>query len=394
MHPSSALELPLAYSAATVSGARSDLSVVNAGDLNRLMADGSDFQTNVLNKATGFVMPQAIRAGCRAGVFDLLWQGPSTPQEILAGCPRLHPDALRPLLGVLVAEGFLEHSGNRFQLTEEGACLAEESPESLKYLTLFYSEVMYRLFAESDVSITTGESAFPAAFGKPVWKLLAEDPEMAKLFNRAMAERTRMRAPDIVGLESWRHVTRVADIGGGTGTLLVTMLKTHPHLRGTLFDRPAVVEEAPGEFAGIDSRRWSLHGGDFFKASDLPTGCDAHIASLVIHDYSDERAGAIIENIARATVPGNRLFIAESLLAQESESRFVDRRSDFMMLVGPGGKERTLDEVKLLLSERNFTFVDAVIGVHTDVIEAVRSESITIAPRRVETREPALESLT
>ena len=70
----------------------------------------------------------------------------------------------------------------------------------------------------------------------------------------------------------------VADIGGGNGTTLFAVLGRHPHLRGTLFDLPGVIERAVAtvDKAGLSDR---LHrvAGDFFQTA--PTGADAYDSS-------------------------------------------------------------------------------------------------------------------
>jgi hypothetical protein len=347
----------------------------------------SDPTARILNQISGFVVSQSIAAACQAGVFDVLLKGSLTTSELTRQC-RLHPNGAERLVRLLVGEQLLERSGDLLSITDDGALLAENTPGSLKYLALMYAGLMYPAFGRAAHSFATGESAIPPAFaGKNVWQVLQGDPELGRLFNRAMADRSRARASTVASSDVWQHVTHVADIGGGTGTLLATILRSHPHMQGVLFDRPNVVASAGEAFKGIADDRWRTAGGDFFEA--VPSGSDAYVLSLILHDWDDDRCGQLLRSIARATVPGNRLLIAEKVLPEDGQPHFVDR-SNVIMLLGPGGMERTTDEYTTLLGRNGFEIVRTVAGVHTDLLEAIRvRETITPSASALPVADPA-----
>ena len=69
----------------------------------------------------------------------------------------------------------------------------------------------------------------------------------------------------------WTTVRHVADIGGGTGTLIAEVLRRNPRLRGTLADLPETAARARQYLAGLGlDGRCEVVGQSFFDP--LPPG--------------------------------------------------------------------------------------------------------------------------
>ena len=90
---------------------------------------------------------------------------------------------------------------------------------------------------------------------------------------------------------------------------------------------------------------------DFFKA--VPSGGDAYIMKHIIHDWDDERAIAILNNIRRAMNPGGREILLESVLLPANQPD-LGKVIDIEMLLMPGGRERTEDEFRSLFERAGF----------------------------------------
>ena len=69
----------------------------------------------------------------------------------------------------------------------------------------------------------------------------------------------------------------------------------------------------------------------------------------IIHDWDDERALKILENIRKAMNPGGRVLVVEAVIADGNQGDF-GKLLDIEMLVSPGGKERTAAEYHELFS--------------------------------------------
>ena len=93
-------------------------------------------------------------------------------------------------------------------------------------------------------TVRTGRPGFDLAHGVPIFEYLSHHPERAAGFQAAMSERTAAFAPSVARGYDFSWMRTVVDVGGGTGTLLATILQANGHLRGVLFDQPAMVAKA------------------------------------------------------------------------------------------------------------------------------------------------------
>jgi hypothetical protein len=165
----------------------------------------------------------------------------------------------------------------------------------------------------------------------------------------------------------------IADVGGGTGRLLADILVANPDVRGMLYDLPNVVAAAPPllEASGV-AGRCKVVAGDFFAS--VPEGADAYVLKSVLHDWDDARAIDILASCRRAMAPTSTLLIVERVMPEKAEQgRAVEAYLlDLEMLVlTPGGHERTEAEFRAILSAAGFTITRIVpTTAPVSVIEA------------------------
>src|SRR5205807_10394822 len=133
---------------------------------------------------------------------------------------------------------------------------------------------------------------------------------------------------------------------------LTTVLQRAPEARGILYDLPHVVRDAP---AFIGSRgltdRVTIEAGSFFER--VPVGADAYLLSHVIHDWSEAQCLTILGHCRRAMNPGGRLLLIEMVLPH-GNTPHPGKVLDLVMLVGPGGRERTEQEYAKSLGQAGF----------------------------------------
>jgi hypothetical protein len=113
--------------------------------------------------------------------------------------------------------------------------------------------------------------------------------------------------------------------------------------------------------------RCNIVGGSFFEA--VPDGGDAYLMRVVIHDWEDDEAIAILKVCRRAMGQTAKLLLIERLVAPPNEMP-ATKFSDLNMLVTPGGRERTREEFSDLFAKSGFELtVVFPAGMH-NVIEA------------------------
>ena len=94
-----------------------------------------------------------------------------------------------------------------------------------------------------------------------------------------------------------------------------------------------------------------IQAGSFFET--VPAGADAYLLSHIIHDWSEDLCLTILGHCRRAMSPGGRLLIVEMVLPA-GDTPHPGKMLDMMMLVGPGGQERTAQEYAALLGKAGF----------------------------------------
>lgn len=240
----------------------------------------------------------AVRALVRTTVFDHVEDEPRPIAEV-ADAAGVHPLALHRVLRAVEPRGFVALDGDRVAATSRTALLRSDSPFWPTLAHVGSGDVAHDL----SFSLTTGASAWEHTHGAPFFEWLAAHPEQEELFARAMRNEgvplNLLAVPHI----DLGGVSVVADVGGGTGSLLASLLDANPDVRGILVDVPSVLERAVPALAS--SGRCTLHAGDLF--GDMPPA-DAYVLARILHDWDDAACERILRGIRAAAAPGARLY--------------------------------------------------------------------------------------
>ena len=317
----------------------------------RRSATGFSPSKQLLQLMTGAWTTQAIAVAAELGIADHLASEGSATGARLATLTDTDQDSLSRLLRFLVSLGIVRRERDKFHLAELGQLLRSDVEHSLRPLALIYGGPFYQSFGHLTHSVRTGQDAFEHFFGKNHFEYFAERPELADLFDRAMASSASMFDP-ITELVDFSDARLVVDIAGGNGELLLRLLHATPHLRGLLLERPHAIEAARRVLAGADCvDRAELVAGDF--TCDIPKGGDVYILSRVLHDWDDQRCRALLKRCAAAMPEQAELLIVERLLP-EDESLSLAVAWDIQMMCNVGGRERTVSQYRELLAESGF----------------------------------------
>lgn len=299
---------------------------------------------------TNLVIARALYAFAKLGIADLLNDKPTTSEE-LASVAGVDARALYRLLRALsTADVVSESEDHRFTLGPLGEALRSDTPDSLRAWTIFSGEPFYLQAWEQIVhSLRTAESAWEHVHGTSIFEYFGQHPEAGQIFDQAMTNLSAAEAAAILDAYDFSSVRKLADIGGGQGLLLSTILEAHPTMTGLLFDRPDAVEgiEARLQEEGL-AARCEIVAGDFFVS--VPTGADAYLLKYVIHDWDDEKSLAILANCRRAMADGTRLLLVETVVPPPGEPHFA-KLQDLEMMVVTGSQERTIEEYSRLLEQ-------------------------------------------
>jgi hypothetical protein len=305
---------------------------------------------------TALVTARAVYVAAKLGIPDLL-QDQQLQNEELAQATGTRPGALYRLLRALSSAGIVsEFPERRFALTPVGRVLRSDVPGSMRYLVLFCGEPFYlQAWQEILYSIQTGKPAWDKVHGMAVFDYYRQHSEAGRIFDEAMTSLSWAEAHAVVRAFDFSRVRTLVDVGGGHGTLLMTILKANPQLHGILFDQPQVVEGARSRITseGLTSR-CDVVAGDFFQV--VPRGGDAYMLKSIIHDWDDEHSVAILNNCRQAMAQEARLLVVETVVPPPGEPHYA-KYQDLEMLVMLGSQERTVEEYTALLRRAQFELV-------------------------------------
>jgi hypothetical protein len=300
-----------------------------------------------------------VHAAAKLNLADHLAQGPQSAQA-LADLTATDAPSLYRLMRTLASLGILTEDANHsFALTPLGEALKTGAPGAARATILTVASPMWvQGVGELLYSVQTGKSGFEKLLGMPIFDWLAKRPEEASLFSETMVGIHGGEPPAVAAAYDFTGLKTIVDVGGATGNLLTRIVGSYPASRGILYDLPHVVRDAPAliQAHGLKDRI-TIEAGSFFDK--VPSGGDAYLLSHIIHDWSEEQCLTILGNCRRAMNPSSRLLIIEMVLPA-GNTPHPGKMLDMMMLVGPGGQERTEEEYAALLAKAGLVLTRVV----------------------------------
>jgi len=301
----------------------------------------------VFEIATASIAARALWAVTEIGVADALDNDTRPVDELAVACGAA-PGALYRVLRLLAAHGvFVEHDGRRFAHSDMSRTLRSDHPTRTRAaVRMLGGEGMYRALGAFGSSLATGAPSWDVAIGEPMFDWLSHEPEAASLFNDAMIGIHGGEPPAVAA--SYPFAGTVIDVGGGSGNMIVNVLRQHPQARGVVYDMPHVVAEAQKrlEAEGLAGRA-RVEGGSFFDS--VPAGGDVYILSHIIHDWDEARCVRILDHCRQAKAAGGKVLLVEMVVPPPNVPHPA-KMLDIVMLAVPGGQERTAEEYRDLLA--------------------------------------------
>jgi hypothetical protein len=318
----------------------------------------------------GKQLTASLSAIARLGVADHMGSDPVAVDE-LAAKTGAHAPSLFRVMRMLASLGVFKQSGQTFALAPVGELLRTDAPNSLRYMALMLGdEWSIKAYAHMADCIKTGGDGMTMAFGKQVFDFFADNPEQAETFQRAMTNGSVIAAESILKAYDFTGIKRIADIGGGHGLLMASVLKRYPEMQGVLFDLPEVVAGVPESRLSECGGRLQIEAGSFFER--VPAGCDAYMMKNIIHDWSDAHCRTILRLIRDRLPPKGRLLIFELVVSDDPGPTPAKMLDIEMLVMTVGGKERTRAEFADLLASAGLKLNRVVeTPTPTCVIEAV-----------------------
>ena len=256
------------------------------------------------------VLSFAMLAGMQLDAFDPLEDRPMTAVEV-ADALGVPPDKLRRLLYSLVAAGLLRVEGDVFSNTPEAQkFLVSNSPDFMgdRHQTLANEWSQLSLIAES---IRTGVPQSRTDYSN------ASEEELEKEYERIHPQTTRAGA-DLVRRYDFSQFSRLADFGGGSGSLSISITEACPHIKATVIDLPSVTPLTQRYISRMHaSERVQVQSADI--VTDVPQGTfDVAVLRWFIQVLTADQAGRALRNVGRVIEPGGKVFIWSGAVLDDS----------------------------------------------------------------------------
>ena len=313
----------------------------------------------------------SLRAVIRAGVADALGDSP-VPVGELANTLGVNAAILVRVLRNLRCYGLFDETDAGIVHTATSKLLREDHPERLKNWVLWVTEPwVWQLWPDLEKALRTGRGHFDERFGEDFFTHLHEEwPESTETFNRSQTELSVLTSAAIADALDVADVKTFADVGGGRGYTLATILERHPHLHGTLVDLPAAVATPDPRLRpdGALAARSQVVAGDCL--TEIPVDADVYQFKSIL-EWDDELTVKALGNARRAGHPGSRVLVITNLIDDSPEPRYATG-IDLLFLLNTNGKRHTRAGVTAL-AERAGLRVEGVTpaGTLLHIVETV-----------------------
>jgi len=153
-------------------------------------------------------------------------------------------------------------------------------------------------------------------------------------FIAAMHKNASMRAPMIVRAIGAEGVSKVLDIGGGSGAYSIAFAQANPKLCAEIFDLATVVPIAAKHVADAGlSDRVSVRVGDL-RRDALGSGYDLILLSAICHMLGPDENLDLLRRARAALAPGGRVAIQDHVMSEDCTAPRAGALFAINMLVG------------------------------------------------------------
>jgi len=304
--------------------------------------------------------PHVITAAAQLGIADAM-DGPVEAGE-LARKIGVDETALARLLRAMASIGLVADEGGSFALTGLGAVLRSDNPHSLKGMALHVGTQLSPAFAALAQCVRTGRPPEGIAHGPDGFAEFADKPEAAAVFNQSMADNSRRFAAAAAEVYDFTQFAAIADVGGGYGAVLATLLNAAPASTGFVLDLAHARSGAEALFAqqGVADRARFVEAS-FFEPLPEPAGC--YVLKYILHDWNDSYAERIVQRVGEAAAANDAtVILIERIMPERFEAsapHAIAAYGDLTMMLWDG-KERTEREFRALLAQGNLALTRMV----------------------------------
>jgi SAM-dependent methyltransferase len=298
----------------------------------------------ILEIATAFQRSRPLLTAYELDLFTILNEEERTSGEVAAAVGS-DPRATDRLMNALVGMGLLEKRDGRFCNTAAAATsLVKGKPGYMAGLS--HTNHLWDTWGGLTEVVREGR---PAA---SIGAINDRGGDWLRPFIAAMHWRASQSAGDVVKLLDLESVSRVLDVGGGSGAYAMAFARARKGITAVVFDLPNVAPLTRGyiQAEGLSSEVETVVG-DYLRDS-LGEAYDLVFMSAVIHSNSSDENRLLFRKAATALNPGGRLVVQDFLMNEDRSGPLQAALFALNMLVGTqAGDTYTESEVRSWMAE-------------------------------------------
>jgi cyclopropane fatty-acyl-phospholipid synthase-like methyltransferase len=230
----------------------------------------------------------------------------------------------------MVSLGLLERDNDRYRNSAVAArFLSGTTGTDLRPVLRLWDRVSYPLWASFENVVRAGE-------GQRQFNRFSDEEQ--RIFSAGVEAASAASADALATKYDFSCHRRVLDVGGGTGSFLIAILRRHAALQGTLFELPGACAVARQRLAREpEGARISVVEGDLFKGT-LPSGYDALILANTVHVLSAGHNVELLRNMRAGAERSARLLLVDIWMDENHTQPPAAplRSGEFLLFSGEG----------------------------------------------------------
>lgn len=327
----------------------------------------------------GYFVSGALLTASKLALADRLRESPHTADELASkiGC---HGRSLYRVMRALANVGVFKLDEDQFSLTPLGNLLRSDIPGSQRNKVIEMCSY-FEYWGKLTRTVMTGEPPI-----EDDYDVILTDDERSTGFYEAMDSFYYDNPAPMLGSYDFSGKETVADIGAGSGSQLIAVLKHYPQMKGIMFDLPDIAKriEETVKAAGLEDR-CRVVGGSFFKS--IPGGADIYMMRHIIHNWNDEKSVQILCNVRKVVSNKGKVLIIENVIPPPAEIDVTSWRDlsvsdksfavwwDLSMFASSDGAERTEEEFGDLLVKAGLKLTRVVpTSIDVSVVEGIKAQ--------------------
>lgn len=297
---------------------------------------------------SGFLKARILLTAAEIDLFTILKDAPQSSGQVCASTG-FDERGLTILMDALVSMGLLNKTSENIYSIDDSTCLllCKDSPDSFLPMVLHRAR-MWNTWSNLTEIVRTGAGL---SFLEKKKRSKAE----MEAFIGAMHVIGAKKAETLINKLDVGRFTNMIDVGGASGTYIMSFLRKNQHLRATLFDLPEVIPMAMERIeSGGFSGRVNFIAGDY-NVDNFPPDHDLALLSAVIHINSREANRSLYSRLFQSLKPGAAIMVRDFIM-DDSRTRPPDGAifAVNMLVATRAGNSYTLNEVCDDLTQSGF----------------------------------------